>query len=50
VGSLGFEPRIANVLYAVCVPQAGILNHSRRVLTKMPDIRLLDDDPIGIDE
>ena len=28
VGSLGFEPRIANVLYVLYVPQAGILNQS----------------------
>ena len=28
MGSLGFEPRIANVLYVLYVPQAGILNQS----------------------
>ena len=30
MGSLGFEPRIANVLYVLYVPQAGILNQARR--------------------
>jgi len=36
VGSLGFEPRIANVLYVLYVPQAGILNQARR---RPPDTR-----------